>query len=345
MRSYMDRRYTDCFRLRLWREVVKIGLCMGDPAGIGAEIVVRSVGATLAAGHMPMLFGHRQTYREAASICGLSVEVRPYISDGSVDEDRPVDASWGSCTEWAGREQIASLEAALTAASRGEIDAVVFAPFNKHALALAGIEGDETEVLRKLCGLQQVRTVTKLDSLLRATVVGHVPFASIAAQVTVEGIVAALDRLSGLCAEFGIAAPRIGVAALNPHAGDRGTLGHEESEFITPTLAAYANRTGAKVSGPIPADILMPLALRGEFDALVYLYHDQGNIAMKAVGFGREVVFYPSVPYATATVAHGTAYDIAGKGIAEPKNLIEAMLQTADLAQRRLAHSCGRRAG
>lgn len=308
---------------------------MGDPAGIGAEIVVRSVGATLEAGHRPVLFGHRQTFREASRICGLPVEIEPYFAEAGAEGERPADAGWGSCTEWAGREQIASLEAALTAAARGEIDAVVFAPFNKHALALAGIEGDETEVLRKHCGPPQVRTVTKLDKLLRATVVGHVPFAQIAARVTGEGIEAALDRLIGLCAEFGNAAPRIGVAALNPHAGDRGTLGHEESDFIAPTLEAYRARTGAKVAGPIPSDILMPLALRGEFDALVYLYHDQGNIAMKAVGFGREVVFYPAVPYATATVAHGTAYDIAGKGIADPKNLIEAVLQTAELAQRR----------
>lgn len=309
---------------------------MGDPAGIGAEIVVRSVSATLEAGHTPVLFGHRQTYREASRVCALPLDIELYLSALGLEAERPADASWGSCTEWAGREQIASLETALAAASRGEIDAVVFAPFNKHALALAGIDGDETEVLRKRCDLPQVRTVTKLDRLLRATVVGHVPFAGIAARVTGEGIGAALDRLIGLCAEFGNAAPRIGVAALNPHAGDRGTLGDEEIEFIVPTLAAYRARTGANVSGPIPADILMPLALRGEFDALVYLYHDQGNIAMKAVGFGREVVFYPSVPYATATVAHGTAYDIAGKGLADPKNLIEAVLQTADLAQRRV---------
>ncbi len=309
---------------------------MGDPAGIGAEVVVRSVGAALAAGHTPVLYGHRQTYREARRICGLALELEPFFAeDGGADGARPDDAGWGSCTAWAGREQVASLEAALTAASGGALDAVVFAPFNKHALALAGVAGDETEVLKKHCGLPQVRTVTKLDSLLRATVVGHVPFAGIAARVTGDGIVEALDRLSSLCAEFGLAAPRIGVAALNPHAGDRGTLGQEESDFIAPTIASYRARTGAQVSGPIPADILMPLALRGEFDALVYLYHDQGNIAMKAIGFGREVVFYPAVPYATATVAHGTAYDIAGKGLADPKNFIEAVMQTTQLAQRR----------
>jgi 4-hydroxythreonine-4-phosphate dehydrogenase len=299
---------------------------MGDPAGIGPEIVVRTVGAALAAGHAPVLFGNRQTYRDAARICGLSLELEPFLAaDTGTDSARPADAGWGSCTEWAGREQVASLRAALASAERGAIDAVV-----------VGVVGDETEVLKAQCGLPDVRTVTRLDSLLRATVVGHVPFAGIAARVSGEGIVAALDRLSGLCAEFGIEAPRIGVAALNPHAGDRGTLGHEEADFIAPTLESYRTRTGAKVRGPIPADILMPLARRGEFDALVYLYHDQGNIAMKAVGFGREVVFYPAVPWATATVAHGTAYDIAGRGLADPQNFFEAVLQAADLAQRRM---------
>jgi 4-hydroxythreonine-4-phosphate dehydrogenase len=309
---------------------------MGDPAGIGPEIVVRSIGAAMSAGHQPLLFGDHQTYRDAARICDLALDIEPFLAAGpATSAPRPADAGWGSCTEWAGREQIAGLRAALAAADRGEIDAVVFAPFNKHALALAGIVGDETEVLKAHCGLSEVRTVTKLDAMLRATVVGHVPFAGIAAKVTGEGIVAALDRLSGLCCEFGNSSPRIGVAALNPHAGDRGTLGHEERDYIAPTIERYRERTGANVSGPIPPDILMPLALRGQFDALVYLYHDQGNIAMKAVGFGREVVFYPSVPHATATVAHGTAYDIAGKGVADPQNFIAAVLQTADLAQRR----------
>lgn len=313
---------------------------MGDPAGIGPEIVVRTIASALSSGHAPVLFGNRQTYREAARICELSLDLEPFFAPGpEADAARPAEAGWGSCTAWAGREQVASLDAALTAASRGAIDAVVFAPFNKHALALAGVVGDETEVLRAHLGLREVRTVTKLDNLLRATVVGHVPFSGIAAKVNGDGITAALDRLSGLCAEFGNDAPRIGVAALNPHAGDRGTLGHEESDFIAPTIASYRERTGARVSGPVPADILMPLALRGDLDALVYLYHDQGNIAMKAVGFGREVVFYPAVPYATATVAHGTAYDIAGKGLADPRNLTEAMLQATDLAQRRKARS------
>lgn len=308
---------------------------MGDPAGIGPEIVVRAAAAMVAYGGVPVLFGHGGTYREAARICNLDFDIEPLLFDGDGGDARPSDAGWGSCTAWAGGMQIASLEAALTAASQGIVDAVVFAPFNKHALALAGIVGDETEVLKRHCGLPEVRTVTKLGDLLRATVVGHVPFAQIAERVTGEGIVAALDRLSGLCAEFGMPAPRIGVAALNPHAGDRGTLGQEETDFIAPTIERYRQRTGRQVSGPVPADILMPRALRGDFDALVYLYHDQGNIALKAVGFGREVVFYPAVPAATSTVAHGTAYDIAGKGIADPQNFIEAVRQTSDLARRR----------
>lgn len=320
---------------------MKVGLCMGDPAGIGPEIVVRAAATLLAEGQSPILFGHRGTYREAARVCGLEATIEPLLPT-SDDGDRPAESGWATCTAWAGTEQIASLETALAAASSGLIDAVVFAPFNKHALALAGITGDETEVLKRQGGLTEVKTVTRLDGLMRATVVGHVPFADIAGKVTAEGIEAALDRVAGLCGEFGIPAPRIGVAALNPHAGDQGTLGHEETDFIAPTIEAYRQRTGLPVSGPIPADILMPRALGGALDALVYLYHDQGNIAMKAVGFGREVVFYPVMPFATSTVAHGTAYDIAGKGLADPANFIEAVRQTVDLAQRRRARAAGR---
>jgi 4-hydroxythreonine-4-phosphate dehydrogenase len=319
---------------------MKIALAMGDPAGIGPETLVRAASLAEVRQHCEVtLFGDLETFQRVAKACDLPLE-----QAGVVDSqpelgrffDRPAErvSEWGIHSEWAGQAQVASLLQAFEAAAAGEVDGVVFAPFNKHSLQLANRPGDETAVMRAFYQVPEVRTVTRWSKLLRATVVGHIPFTQIPRHLNEQSIHSALGRLERMLRRYGVECPRIGVAGLNPHAGDEGTLGTDEQTLIAPAIASYAARSSAQLIGPYPPDAMMPAALRGRLDGLIYLYHDQGNIAMKAVGFGREVVFYPELPVVVATVAHGTAYDIAGKGLADPANLVEAITQSVALIAR-----------
>jgi len=319
---------------------MRIALAMGDPAGIGPEMLVRAAALGDVTQQCEVrLFGDRATFERAAAASQTPLD--PGIIVDSQSElgrffDRPAErvTEWGVHSAWAGQTQVVSLLQAFEAAAADEADAVVFAPFNKHSLQLANRPGDETAVMRGFYNVPEVRTVTRWSSLLRATVVGHIPFTEIPLHLNEKAIHAAIGRLERMLHRYGIERPRIGVAGLNPHAGDEGTLGTDEKTLIAPAIAAYAAHSTAQLTGPYPPDALMPAALRGKLDGLIYLYHDQGNIAMKAVGFGREVVFYPELPVVVATVAHGTAYDIAGRGIADPANLVEAITQSVALVRR-----------
>ncbi|NBQ39619.1 MAG: hypothetical protein EBU34_07510 [Alphaproteobacteria bacterium] len=316
---------------------MKVALAMGDPAGIGPELLVRAVASERMRSLCEMkLFGDIRTLHRAARSCSLEPPNCKMVHSRYSKIDMHVDSAkdfhrWGENSAWAGQVQVESLLDALKAARAGDVDAVVFAPFNKHSLTMACIDGDESTVIRDFFKVNEVRTVTRWNKLMRSTVVGHVPFVRIAENISPAAIVSAIGRLQRMLSRYGIATPRIGVAALNPHAGDGGTLGDEEISFIRPTLEKYSRETGTQIRGPYPADILMPAALRGDLDGIVYLYHDQGNIALKAVSFGREVVFYADLPIVISTVAHGTAYDIAGQGIADPQNFEEAVVQTVQL--------------
>lgn len=319
---------------------MRIALAMGDPAGIGPEMLVRAANLAEVAKRCEIkLFGDLETFERAAAACALPLDVANVVdSQPELGRffDKPAErvSEWGMHSEWAGQAQVASLLQAFEAARSGEVDGVVFAPFNKHSLQLANRPGDETAIMRAFYGMSEVRTVTRWSNLLRATVVGHIPFTQIAQHLNEQSIHSALTRLEKTLHRYGVSNPRIGVAGLNPHAGDEGTLGTDEQTLIAPAMASYAARSTAKLIGPYPPDAMMPAALRGKLDGLIYLYHDQGNIAMKAVGFGREVVFYPELPVVVATVAHGTAYDIAGKGLADPANLVEAITQSVALIER-----------
>ena len=278
---------------------IRIALCMGDPAGIGPEIVVKALEELRKTdAYTFLIYGPPSVYARAMKACGLDFDLSEfYPHSNAAGGKHKHEFQWGKCTAWAGNVQKDSLSQALTDARQGLVDAVVFAPFNKHALALAGISGDETEVLRSSFNLPQVRTVTRLDGLMRATVVGHIPFAQISSLITFENLGDTVERVSTFCREFGIETPRIGIAGLNPHSGDQGTLGSDEVEIISPFIKEYSAQNGTDLQGPVPPDVLMPLAQRGDFDAVVYLYHDQGNIAMKAVGFGRGGRILPEYPY------------------------------------------------
>jgi len=159
------------------------------------------------------------------------------------------------------------------------------------------------------------------------------PFRDIVSRLTPGRIVTAAGQLVAMMRRLGMAQPRVAVAALNPHGGEGGLFGDEERTIITPAIEALAER-GIVVRGPVPADTVFVRAMRGEFDGVIFLYHDQGNIAMKAVAFGEGVVIYAGLPYVVVTPGHGSALDIAAKGIANPGNMIEAIKTAAMLAKR-----------
>ncbi|MBN1401653.1 MAG: 4-hydroxythreonine-4-phosphate dehydrogenase PdxA, partial [Anaerolineae bacterium] len=217
-------------------------------------------------------------------------------------------------------------------ARAGALQAVVMAPITKESLAMADMGyHSEFEVFRALTGVSDVRAVVKWNEIARITVTGHMPFREIASQLTADGILSAGRQLVSVMSALGQERPRLAVAALNPHAGEGGLFGDEEETIIAPAIRALRSE-GMDVHGPIPADTVFWRTIQGEFQGVVFLYHDQGNIAMKSVAFGEGVLIYTGLPFSVTSPGHGSALDIAGQGIANPGNLIESIRVAAQLA-------------
>ena len=235
-----------------------------------------------------------------------------------------------------GAFMLAALTFALDLAERGIVDAVCFAPLNKSALRAGGMKQEDelrwfADVLghRGPCGEFNV-----LEKLWTSRVTSHVPLKEVSGLLSAEGVAGAIAMLHDALRRAGNAAPRIGVCGLNPHNGDNGSFGREEIDIIAPGVELAAKR-GYAADGPYPADTIFVRARDGAFDGIVTMYHDQGQIAMKLMGFERGVTVQGGLPVAITTPAHGTAYDIAGRGVAN----VQAMQQCA---RHRGAHgSCG----
>ena len=316
-----------------------IGIVMGDPAGIGPEITLKSLARPeVSSWCRPVVIGDHALLVRLAQQLGLALSL-------AASDHVPTDATSGSVavlhvpagqdlaqmgisSQAGGSMALRCLKRAFDLAMKGHLRAIVMAPINKESLAKTGTGyHSEFELFADLAGVEQVGSVVKCGSVFRATVTGHVRFREIADGITESGIVSAATSLQRVIARFGIVEPRLAVAALNPHAGEGGLFGDEEETTIAPAIASL-RRDGIDVSGPVPADTVYVRAMRGEFDGVVFLYHDQGNTAMKAAAFGRGVVIYTGIPLVVVSTAHGTAFDIAGKGIADAGNMVEAV-QTA----------------
>jgi 4-hydroxy-L-threonine phosphate dehydrogenase PdxA len=225
-----------------------------------------------------------------------------------------------------GAFMLAGLRAALALVHDGKVDALCFAPLNKAALRAGGMaEEDElrwfAHVLdhRGACGEFNV-----LETLWTSRVTSHVALREVADLISAEKVAAAIGMLDDALRRAGIASPRIGVCGLNPHNGDNGSYGREEIDVIAPGIELAA-KAGHAAAGPYPADTIFVRAKNGAFDGIVTMYHDQGQIAMKLMGFERGVTVQGGLPVAITTPAHGTAYDIAGRGVANPQALVNAL--------------------
>jgi len=300
----------------------RIGLLLGDPTGIGPELVAKLLAQpeTLAQAEV-LVIGDRRLYQRGTGIAGTA-DIHPRFLDYPCARE---DHVLGTVSAEAGLYVLGCLRKAIEAWQAGKIDAILFAPLNKQAMKLAGMkQSDELHYFADLLGHQgRVSEINICGKLWTSRVTSHIPLSAVSSALTVDGICGAVDLLHQALRASGVSVPRIAVAALNPHAGEGGLLGTEEITVIGPAIEK-SRANGAEVKGPLPADTLFITARRGDFDGVVTMYHDQGQIALKLLGFDRGVTLAGGLTVVITTPAHGTAFDIAGTGKADVGALREA---------------------
>ena len=301
----------------------KVAVFSGDPAGIGPELVQKLLDApqTLNKATITLIAQHGTIAPPAG------VHWHPWA--GASASRFPL----GVASADNGRFLMQGLAEGARLAASGQVDAFCFAPLNKGALRLGGMrQEDELRWFAEFLGYTGVcGELNVLKNLWTARVTSHVPLRSVSALLTLEGVSDAIRMITEALRASGIAAPRVAVCGLNPHNGDNGNFGDEEGRIIEPGVKMAADR-GFPADGPFPADTAFVRAIRAEggYDGVVTMYHDQGQIAMKLMGFEQGVTVHGGLPVAITTPAHGTAYDIAGRGMATPT----AMFNAFDLACR-----------
>jgi len=303
-----------------------IAITMGDPAGVGPEVVVKALAdPDIAALGRWIIVGDRAVLAAAEQLTGLKlpaariVEPRralPYgrasVSGAAVDPGEP------------GRIEVAAIREAVRLCLAGEAAAIVTAPVNKEAINQSGEHfTGHTELIAELCGIAEPRMMLACDRLRVVHVTTHVPLRE-ACQLDTARILRTIELGHDAMLRLGFREPRIAVCGLNPHAGEHGLFGDEEERCIAPAIAQAWSK-GIPCEGPLPPDTVFLKALRGAYDLVVALYHDQGHIPMKLVDFEHAVNITLGLPIIRTSVDHGTAYDIAGKGVADPGSMKAAM--------------------
>jgi 4-hydroxythreonine-4-phosphate dehydrogenase len=332
---------------------VRLGLTMGDPAGIGPEIILaaaRELAPRSAVGEFKLLaIGTLSCFEETARRLDIPTEIVagddpiewprvPVIEAAGTD----VAIAPGKLSAEAGRLAYAAIERAVALAMAGKIDAVVTAPISKEALHLAGYGyPGHTEILAELTGSKGSCMMLVHDRLRVSHVSTHVALADVPGRVTPERLRYVIDLTHEALLDLGFERPRVGVCALNPHAGEGGMFGREDIDVIAPVVEGYRAQ-GMAVTGPVPADTVYVKALAGRFDGVVAMYHDQGHIVVKTLGFVMDpksgqmralsgVNVTLGLPIVRTSVDHGTAFDIAGEGSANAQSMIEAIEVAARL--------------
>jgi 4-hydroxythreonine-4-phosphate dehydrogenase len=287
---------------------IRIAISVGDPAGIGPEIAA-------AAASDPRVRG----------ACEPVIYAPP---PGRVFAPGVLSAD-------AGRAAYDVIVRAVGDARSGVVHGISTAPVNKLAFARAGLPWKgHTDLLAHLTGAPQVAMMFWSAPLKVVLATVHVPLAEVSASLTRERLDAVIGLTARELPRFGVAKPRLAMAGLNPHAGEEGVLGTEERTRIGPAVEA-ARAAGIDITGPIPGDTVFVRAARGEFDCVIACYHDQGLIPVKLAAFGRAVNVTLGLPIVRTSVDHGTAFDIAGRGVADPSSMVEAVLLAASLAESR----------
>jgi 4-hydroxythreonine-4-phosphate dehydrogenase len=306
-----------------------IALTVGDPAGIGPELILKALGARQPSQRQEfVLYGDFGLLtREAARLGLQDVLHGPRIVACS---HLPDDFELGRISAAAGAAAAAAIKRAAQDALRGVVRAVVTAPIHKEALAAAGLTyPGHTEMLAALAGVAQVRMMLANDALRTVLVTIHMALREAIAAITTEGVLTTIELAQKALLRAGIAKPRIAVAGLNPHAGEGGRFGREEIELIAPAIQR-AQALGIHVTGPWSPDTVFMRA-RGfvEFDVVIAMTHDHGLIPIKYLGLDKGVNATLGLPFVRTSPDHGTAFDIAGKGVADPSSF-EAAIAMAD---------------
>ncbi len=319
-----------------------LALALGDAAGIGGELAAKVLSdATVVQEARYIVIGDRRQLDAGAAQAGLTLDVPDWNPDRPQDvalvDRRNIDAhavKAGQGDETTGAAALDNFGAALRICARGAASAVCYTPFNKHSMRMAlPTYVDEIGFIQSVLNSDaEGSEFNVLDEIWNARVTSHVPLREVAGILTEDLIVKRIRLTDETMRGTGRLRPRIAVAALNPHAGDGGNFGHEEEEIIAPAIAR-AIELQIDVKGPIPSDTVYMRAARGEFDVVLSMYHDQGQIAMKLIGFDRGVTLIGGFPFWIATPAHGTAYDIAGRGIANTGATKNAFKLAAQLSR------------
>ncbi|RJL16520.1 4-hydroxythreonine-4-phosphate dehydrogenase PdxA [Paracoccus siganidrum] len=309
---------------------MRIALAIGDAGGVGPELAAKLLAHEGMRDRDVIVVGDASVLRMGAEHAGVDLDlavIRPDQLTGDLPAGQvmvdlancPADqVQLGASSAAAGAASLQNFAAVLRLAQAGIADAVMFTPFNKHSMRLARPSYvDEIGFIDMVLGSgRSGREFNVLDEVWNARVTSHIPLSEVAGKMSVGRILDSLRLTHEVMTGAGKPAPRIGVAALNPHAGDGRNFGHEDEDIIAPAVEA-AVAEGVDAKGPIPSDTVFVRAVRGEFDAVLTMYHDQGQIAMKLMGFDRGVTLIAGYGFPIVTPAHGTAFDIAGQGKAD----------------------------
>ena len=319
-----------------------VALTLGDPAGIGPELIARLLAQPDTTTHAHVvLVGDPWLWAWGQKMAGVQVATTPLDALEqarhsahagqpafvAMDTVRPGEVTVGQVGAAGGRSVLQVLDRCMDAARAGAVDAICFAPLNKQAMKMGGLKHeDELHHFAEYLGVQgYFCEFNTLNGLWTARVSSHIPLKEAASYLSVDRIQQATRLIYRSLLAAGTSRPRVAVAAFNPHGGDGGTCGREEIDVIAPAVRGL-NDEGLAVTGPYPADTIFLKARDGELDAIVTMYHDQGQIAIKLMGFSRGVTVQGGLPIPITTPAHGTAYDIAGQGRANVSATEQAFL-------------------
>lgn len=322
----------------------KLAIAMGDPGGVGPEIIVKALYSARIQGYCrPIIIGDRCPVEDTITLLRLPVKLRIIQSP---EKSRPLRQGRtielidmgitkkfkkGKPTAEGGRVSVNYIRKTVELALGKHVDGIVTAPISKQAVHMAGFKWPgHTEMLAKMTHTKEYAMMFVGGPLKIILVTIHTAFRQVPSLISKDRIVMTLHLAKKACDMLGIKAPKIAVAGLNPHAGEAGLFGDEEIKKITPAIQE-ALREGVPVSGPFPPDVIFRKAYKGEVDLIVCMYHDQGLIPLKMIAFDKGVNMTVGLPFIRTSPDHGTAYDIAWKGIANPSSMIEAIKLAARL--------------
>ncbi|MGH3487625.1 MAG: 4-hydroxythreonine-4-phosphate dehydrogenase PdxA, partial [Actinopolymorphaceae bacterium] len=313
-----------------------IAITMGDAAGVGPEVVVKALASAEAYAQLrPLVIGDAARLAKAAGLCGLDVTIRPVkgpseaaYTPGTLDcvdlALVPDDLPFGELSAVAGEAAYRYIERAVALATAGEVDAICTAPLNKEALHAAGYRfPGHTEILADLTGTPEVSMMLSAPTLRVVHCTTHIGLVDAVERIDPGLVERTIRRGHETLVRSGIASPRIAVCGINPHAGENGLFGRGEEEAKVAPGVAAARADGIDAAGPLPADSVFFRAVRGDFDLVVAMYHDQGHCPVKVLGLESGVNITVGLPVVRTSVDHGTAFDIAGTGTADERSMLE----------------------